>query len=63
MADDLNPEPYAIGAPIGGITAALASLDAAILVAVIRTAAPGLLAWAFTEETHPAPHAGQVAPR
>lgn len=64
MADDLNPEPYAIGALIGGITAALASLDAAILVAVIRTAAaPGLLAWAFTEETHPAPHAGQVTPR
>ena len=53
---------YAIGALIGGITAALASLDAAILVAAILTAASGLLAWAFMEETHPAPHAGQVPP-
>src|SRR5262249_17789179 len=44
---------YAIGALIGGITAALASLDAAILVATILTAASGLLAWAFMAETHP----------
>jgi nitrate/nitrite transporter NarK len=35
---------YAIGALIGGITAALASLDAAIGVGAILTAASGLLA-------------------
>ena len=48
---------YAIGALIGGITAALASLDAAIAVAAILTAASGLLAWAFMTETHPRPAA------
>jgi MFS family permease len=48
---------YAIGALIGGITAALASLDAAIGVAAILTAASGLLAWAFMNETHPRPAA------
>jgi MFS family permease len=48
---------YAIGALIGGITAALASLDAAIGVAAVLTAASGLLAWAFMTETHPR-HAG-----
>jgi MFS family permease len=48
---------YAIGALIGGITAALASLDAAIGVAAILTAASGLLAWAFMTETHPRPAA------
>jgi predicted MFS family arabinose efflux permease len=46
---------YAIGALIGGITAALASLDAAIGVAAILTAASGLLAWALMTETHPRP--------
>ena len=51
---------YAIGALIGGVTAALASLDAAIGVAAVITAASGLLAWAFMRETHPAgrPSAG-----
>jgi MFS family permease len=44
---------YAIGALVGGITAALASLDAAIGVAAVLTAASGLLAWAFMTETHP----------
>jgi MFS family permease len=44
---------YAIGALIGGITAALASLDAAVTVAAILTAISGLLAWAFMDETHP----------
>jgi MFS family permease len=48
---------YAIGALIGGVTAALASLDAAIGVAAVLTAASGLLAWACMTETHP-PHAG-----
>jgi MFS family permease len=50
---------YALGALIGGITAALASLDAAILVATLLTAASGLLAWALMAETHPGPPAGQ----
>ena len=50
---------YAVGALIGGITAVLASLDAAILVATILTAASGLLAWALMAETHPGPHARQ----
>src|SRR6266702_3773536 len=50
---------YALGALIGGITAVLASLDAAILVATILTAASGLLAWVVMDETHPAPHAGR----
>jgi MFS family permease len=54
---------YAVGALIGGITAALASLDAAILVATVLTAASGLLAWAFMAETHPGPHASQLSPR
>ena len=53
---------YALGALIGGITAALASLDAAILVATILTAASGLLAWAVMDETHPGPHAGRGPP-
>jgi MFS family permease len=44
---------YAVGALIGGVTAALASLDAAIGVAAVLTAASGLLAWAFMTETHP----------
>jgi MFS family permease len=44
---------YAIGALIGGITAALASLGAAVLVAAVLTAVSGLLAWAFMRETHP----------
>ena len=48
---------YAIGALIGGITSALASLDAAVLVAAVLTAASGLLAWAFMRETHPRPSA------
>jgi len=43
---------YSLGALIGGITAVLASLDAAIVVATILTAASGLLAWAFMDETH-----------
>ena len=42
---------YAIGALIGGITAALASLDAAVGVAAVLTAASGLFAWAFMTET------------
>ena len=49
---------YAIGALIGGITAALASLDAAIAVAAVLTTVSGLLAWAFMRETHPRPAAG-----
>jgi MFS family permease len=53
---------YAIGALIGGITAALASLDTAIGVAAALTAASGLLAWAFMKETHPQPQA-ERAPR
>lgn len=48
---------YAVGALISGITAALASLDAAIGVAAILTAASGLLAWACMTETHPRPAA------
>jgi MFS family permease len=43
---------YAIGALIGGITAALASLEAAVTVAAILTTASGLLAWVFMGETH-----------
>jgi MFS family permease len=46
---------YAIGALIGGITAVLASLDAAIGVAAVLTAVSGILAWAFMRETHPRP--------
>jgi MFS family permease len=48
---------YAIGALIGGITAAIASLDAAVTVAAVLTAISGLLAWAFMDETHPRPSA------
>jgi MFS family permease len=48
---------YAIGALIGGITAALASLDAAVAVAAVLTVISGLLAWAFMDETHPRPPA------
>ena len=44
---------YALGALIGGITAAIASLDAAVTVAAILTATSGLLAWACMDETHP----------
>jgi MFS family permease len=51
---------YAIGALVGGITAALAGLDAAVLVATLLTAASGLLAWAFMAETQPGPHPGQT---
>jgi hypothetical protein len=36
----------------------LASLDAAIGVAAVLTAASGLFAWAFMRETHPRPTAG-----
>jgi MFS family permease len=43
---------YAIGGLIGGVTAVLASLDAAIWVAVVLTTVSGLLAWAFMRETH-----------
>jgi MFS family permease len=46
---------YAIGALIGGVTAALASLDAAIGVAAVLTTISGLLTWAFMRETHPQP--------
>jgi MFS family permease len=53
---------YALGALIGGITAVLASLDTAILVATILTAASGLLAWAVMDETHPAPYARHGPP-
>lgn len=49
---------YAIGALIGGVTAALASLDAATGVAAVLTAASGLLAWAFMTGTHPRPAVG-----
>ena len=48
---------YAIGALIGGVTAALASLDTAIGVAAVLTAASGLLAWGCMKETHPRPAA------
>lgn len=44
---------YAIGALIGGVTAALASLDAAVAVAAVLTAVSGLLAWALIRETRP----------
>jgi hypothetical protein len=44
---------YAVGALIGGVTAALASLDATTGAAAVLTAASGLLAWAFMTETHP----------
>lgn len=43
---------YAIGAVIGGVTAALAGLEAAIGVAAVLTTASGLVAWAFMRETH-----------
>jgi MFS family permease len=46
---------YAIGALIGGITAAVASLDTAVAVAAVLTAISGLLAWALMAETHPRP--------
>lgn len=46
---------YATGALIGGLTAALTSLDAAILVAAVRTAVCGLAGCAFMKETHPRP--------
>ncbi len=48
---------YAIGALIGGITATLVSLDTAIGVATVLTAASGILAWAFMKETHRQPQA------
>lgn len=44
---------YAIGALIGGITATLISLDAAIIAAAILTAISGLAAAALMTETHP----------
>ena len=50
---------YAIGALIGGVTAALASLDAAIGVAAVLTAASGLLAWAFMTG-NPSPACGAI---
>ena len=49
---------YAIGALIGGITAALAGLDTAVGVAAIVTAASGLIAWALMRETFPRPGRG-----
>ncbi len=49
---------YAIGALIGGITAALASLDAAVMVAAVLTAGSGFLAWTLMRETHPRPRRG-----
>ena len=52
---------YALGALVGGITATLASLDAAILVAAVLTAASGLLAWALMAETHPGPTSADPA--
>jgi len=54
---------YAIGALIGGITAVLASLDAAISVAAVLTAVSGLLAWVFMEETHPRDGSPAGSPR
>jgi MFS family permease len=48
---------YAIGALIGGITAAVASLDAAVAVAAVLTAISGVIAWVFMAETHPRPTA------
>jgi len=44
---------YAIGALIGGVTATLASLDAAVGVAAVLTAASGILAYAFMRESQP----------
>jgi hypothetical protein len=41
---------YAIGALIGGVTAAVASLDTAIGVAAVLTATSGILAWALMRE-------------
>jgi MFS family permease len=43
---------YAIGALIGGITATLTTLDTAVGVAAVLTAASGILAWVFMRETH-----------
>jgi len=54
---------YAIGALIGGITAVLASLDAAIGVAAVLTAVSGILAWALMRETHPRLVADDGSPR
>jgi MFS family permease len=47
---------YALGALIGGITATLASLPTALLLAAALTAASGLCCWAITRETHPRTH-------
>ncbi len=44
---------YALGALIGGITATLAGLDTAMLVATLLTTASGLTAWILMRETHP----------
>jgi MFS family permease len=44
---------YALGALTGGITAALASLNTAIIAAAILTAISGLLAAGLMTETHP----------
>lgn len=54
---------YAIGALIGGITAAVASLDAAVTVAAVLTAISGLLAWAFMDETLTRPTAAKAPSR
>jgi MFS family permease len=54
---------YAIGALIGGITAAVASLDAAVTVAAVLTAISGLLAWAFMDETLTRPAAAKAPSR
>jgi MFS family permease len=54
---------YAIGALIGGITAVLASLDAAIGVAAVLTAISGILTWALMRETHPRPAADSGSAR
>ena len=54
---------YAIGALIGGITAAVASLDAAVTVAAVLTAISGVLAWIFMDETLTRPAAGEAPSR
>jgi MFS family permease len=54
---------YAIGALIGGITAAVASLDAAVTVAAVLTAISGVLAWIFMDETLTRPAAREALPR
>jgi hypothetical protein len=45
---------YAAGALIGGLVAAFASLEAAVLVAAVLTAASGIVCQVLMIETHPA---------